>query len=37
MALNGNEEDKFVNFMMGIIAAPVVLAWVGLAILLVIM
>ena len=30
-------EDKFVNFMMGIIAAPVVLAWVGLAIFLVIM
>ena len=38
MATNGNEgEDKFVNFMMGIIAAPVVLAWVGLAIFLVIM
>ena len=37
MALNGdNGEDKFVNFMMGIIAAPVVLAWVGLAIFLVI-
>jgi len=33
---NGGE-DKFVNFMMGIIAAPVVLAWVGLAIFLVIM
>jgi len=30
-------EDKFVNFMMGIIAAPVVLSWVGLAIFLVIM
>ena len=38
MATNGdNGEDKFVNFMMGIIAAPVVLAWVGLAIFLVIM
>ena len=32
-----DSEDKFVNFMMGIIAAPVVLAWVGLAIFLVIM
>ena len=37
MATNGNGEDKFVNFMMGIIAASVVLAWVGLAIFLVIM
>jgi len=38
MVSNGdNGEDKFVNFMMGIIAAPVVLAWVGLAIFLVIM
>ena len=38
MATNGDEgEDKFVNFMMGIIAASVVLAWVGLAIFLVIM
>jgi hypothetical protein len=38
MATNGdNGEDRFVNFMMGIIAAPVVLAWVGLAIFLVIM
>ena len=34
---NGDKEDNFVNFMMGIIAAPVVLAWVGLAIFLVIM
>ena len=36
---NGDDggEDKFVNFMMGIIAAPVVLSWVGLAIFLVIM
>ena len=30
-------EDRFVNFMMGLIAAPVVIAWVGLAIFLVIM
>jgi len=37
MATNGNSEDKFVNFMMGLIAAPVVIAWVGLAIFLVIM
>ena len=37
MVTNGNGEDKFVNFMMGIIAASVVLAWVGLAIFLVIM
>ena len=38
MANNGNQvDDKFVNFMMGIIAASVVLAWVGLAIFLVIM
>jgi hypothetical protein len=38
MANNGNNvDDKFVNFMMGIIAASVVLAWVGLAIFLVIM
>ena len=38
MATNGdNVDDKFVNFMMGIIAASVVLAWVGLAIFLVIM
>ena len=38
MATNGDQgEDKFVNFMMGIIAASVVLAWVGLAIFLVIM
>ena len=38
MATNGDEgEDKFVNFMMGMIAAPVVIAWVGLAIFLVIM
>ena len=38
MATNGDEgEDKFVNFLMGIIAAPVVMAWVGLAIFLVIM
>ena len=38
MATNGDEgEDKFVNFMMGLIAAPVVIAWVGLAIFLVIM
>ena len=38
MAINGGPgEDKFVNFMMGIIAASVVLAWVGLAIFLVIM
>ena len=29
-------EDKFVNFLMGVIAAPVVIAWVGLAIFLVI-
>ena len=35
---NGDQgEDKFVNFMMGLIAAPVVIAWVGLAIFLVIM
>ena len=32
-----NGEDRFVNFMMGLIAAPVVIAWVGLAIFLVIM
>ena len=38
MATNGDQgEDKFVNFMMGMIAAPVVIAWVGLAIFLVIM
>ena len=37
MATNGNDEDKFVNFLMGVIAAPVVIAWVGLAIFLVIM
>ena len=38
MATNGDEgEDKFVNFLMGVIAAPVVIAWVGLAIFLVIM
>ena len=38
MATNGDEgEDKFVNFIMGMIAAPVVIAWVGLAIFLVIM
>jgi len=38
MVTNGNQvDDKFVNFMMGIIAASVVLAWVGLAIFLVIM
>ena len=38
MATNGDQgEDKFVNFLMGIIAAPVVIAWVGLAIFLVIM
>jgi hypothetical protein len=34
---NGHNEDNFVNFMMGIIAAPIVLAWVGLALFLVIM
>ena len=37
MVTNGTGDDKFVNFMMGIIAASVVLAWVGLAIFLVIM
>ena len=35
--MNDEGEDKFVNFMMGLIAAPVVIAWVGLAIFLVIM
>ena len=29
-------EDNFVNFMMGIIAAPVVLAWVGLSVFLIV-
>ena len=31
-----NKEDNFVNFMMGVVAAPVVVAWVGLAVFLVI-
>jgi len=31
-----DKEDNFVNFMMGIIAAPVVLAWVGLSIFLIV-
>jgi|TARA_R100001530_G_scaffold88398_1_gene61568 hypothetical protein len=31
-----NKEDNFVNFMMGIVAAPIVVAWVGLAVFLVI-
>ena len=31
------KDENFINFMMGVIAAPVVLAWVGLAIFLVIM
>ena len=31
------KDENFINFMMGMIAAPVVLAWVGLAIFLVIM
>ena len=31
-----DKEDNFVNFMMGIIAAPVVLAWVGLSVFLIV-
>ena len=31
-----DKEDSLVNFMMGIIAAPVVLAWVGLSIFLIV-
>ena len=31
------KDENFVNFMMAIVAAPVVLAWVGLAIFLIVM